>query len=276
MADRSGSAEAVVRDPRVELAAMIEQEVSRLESRRHELARARELMSSLQGVTADTPGVMEHLPFEIAAATVSQLLRDTVGEMRNLVLVLDEGPALDAEAARQAQDRILAGAVHRTLYPAHALNSAHTLKWVRSWGAVGEVQRITQTVPTEFVVFGTDAVIALAKWGDLNSGYAISRHPLVIQLHIAYFEELWSHAQPVAHPDVDARDDDQLLQYLGLGLKDEAIARVLGLGLRTVRRRVAELMAAHGVETRYQLGVAIGARRAAQATKGAHQGLRPR
>ena len=42
-----------------------------------------------------------------------------------------------------------------------------------------------------------------------------------------------------------------------MGLKDEAIARFLGVGLRTVRRRIAALMSIHGVDTRFQLGAAL-------------------
>ena len=44
------------------------------------------------------------------------------------------------------------------------------------------------------------------------------------------------------------------MRLLGLGLKDESIARYLGCSLRTVRRRVAALMDRHGVQTRFQLG----------------------
>ena len=39
------------------------------------------------------------------------------------------------------------------------------------------------------------------------------------------------------------------------GAKDEQIARTLGLSLRTVRRRVADLMIELGVDTRFQAGV---------------------
>ena len=46
-----------------------------------------------------------------------------------------------------------------------------------------------------------------------------------------------------------------------MGLKDEAIARFLGLGLRTVRRRIAALMSLHGVDTRFQLGAALASTR---------------
>jgi DNA-binding NarL/FixJ family response regulator len=44
-------------------------------------------------------------------------------------------------------------------------------------------------------------------------------------------------------------------------MKDEAIARYLGVSLRTVRRRVARLMAVNGVDTRFQLGWVLARRR---------------
>jgi DNA-binding NarL/FixJ family response regulator len=54
-----------------------------------------------------------------------------------------------------------------------------------------------------------------------------------------------------------ALDDQglQILRMLGAGLKDEAAARSLGLSLRTYRRRVAELMASLGAESRFQAGL---------------------
>jgi DNA-binding NarL/FixJ family response regulator len=42
---------------------------------------------------------------------------------------------------------------------------------------------------------------------------------------------------------------------LGAGLKDETAARELGLSLRTYRRRVADLMAALGADSRFQAGL---------------------
>ena len=63
--------------------------------------------------------------------------------------------------------------------------------------------------------------------------------------------------------------DPKLVELLELGLKDEAIARYLGVSLRTVRRRVAHLMAVNGVDTRFQLGwrspAAVAARALARA-----------
>ena len=39
------------------------------------------------------------------------------------------------------------------------------------------------------------------------------------------------------------------------GAKDEQISRTLGISLRTVRRRIASLMAELGVDSRFQAGM---------------------
>lgn len=242
-----------------QLADLLDAEAVRLEERRRELANARELVRQLPTMRASgQSGSFEAIPAELAAVTVSRLLERTTGEMRNLVMIPDDGPALDDTIMRQIEERIKAGAVHRTLYPASVLDSPSSFAWVRSWAIVGEQQRVTPSVSSEFAVFGESAVVALARWGDATSGYVISRDPLVVALHCAFFDLLWRQAHPVARPSGDQESDARLIELLGLGLKDEAIARLTGVGLRTVRRRVAALMLHHGVDNRYQLGWAIG------------------
>jgi DNA-binding NarL/FixJ family response regulator len=55
--------------------------------------------------------------------------------------------------------------------------------------------------------------------------------------------------------DVGASDQRLLLSQLAGGAKDEQIARALGLSVRTVRRRVAELLVELGADSRFQAGV---------------------
>jgi len=50
-------------------------------------------------------------------------------------------------------------------------------------------------------------------------------------------------------------DQRLLLGQLAGGAKDEQIARALGLSVRTVRRRVAELLEELGADSRFQAGV---------------------
>jgi hypothetical protein len=83
-----------------------------------------------------------------------------------------------------------------------------------------------------------------------------------VRLYTAYFDLAWKSAVPAAALDgVAGSDDPPLVELLELGLKDEAIARHLGVSLRTVRRRVAQLMAVNGVDTRFQLGSALARQR---------------
>ena len=106
--------------------------------------------------------------------------------------------------------------------------------------------------------------MALAAWDDPSRGYAIIRDPLVIRLYSAYFDLAWASAVPVATLSGEAgvggvggAGDAPLVELLELGLKDEAIARHLGVSLRTVRRHIAALMEVNGVDTRFQLGAAL-------------------
>ncbi|POX65512.1 hypothetical protein C3481_16365, partial [Microbacterium sp. Ru50] len=52
----------------------------------------------------------------------------------------------------------------------------------------------------------------------------------------------------------------RIVSLLGLGLPDEAIARHLGIGHRTVQRRVQALLVRLGAASRFQAGV-LAARR---------------
>ena len=55
-------------------------------------------------------------------------------------------------------------------------------------------------------------------------------------------------------PDGPDATDLEVLSLLLAGLTDASVAKQLGLGLRTVQRRVRRLMELTGVTTRLQLG----------------------
>ena len=72
-----------------------------------------------------------------------------------------------------------------------------------------------------------------------------------------YFDQLWSHAvtTPGFGTELALDDRTQLLELLAGGAKDEQIARTMGVSLRTVRRRIASLLAELGVDSRFQAGM---------------------
>ena len=239
----------------------LRREQQRIEDRREELEASRELLARLTSRTlgAHEP-LMEPVSTALAPSVVARLLTETTGAIRNLVLTVEEGPAFDGATMRAGEERLRRGGQQRSVYPASALGTPHGRSVLSSWGEAGEDQRVVPATDTEFAVFGETAVVALARWDDLASGYVVLRDPLVVRLYSAYFDLTWRHAAPVP-TGRDRTADARLVELLELGMKDEAIARYLGVSLRTVRRRVASLMSVNGVDTRFQLGWVLARRR---------------
>lgn len=237
-----------------------DREDARIDERVRDLGKVRGLLDRLldTDATHPTPGV-EPIGDDIAPAVVQRLLHEASGVLRNVAMVVDSGPALDDATMRDNQQWISKGNVQRTIYPAAALDTPQGLQWLRSWAGAGEEQRLLPEVGSEFAVFGDVGAVGLARWGDLSSGYVLVRDPLLISTLSAYFDLAWEHAHAVPFAGSQP-GDERLLELLGMGLKDEAIARFLGISLRTVRRRVAALMSVHGVDTRFQLGAALAQR----------------
>ncbi|ARZ67133.1 regulatory protein [Streptomyces albireticuli] len=116
-------------------------------------------------------------------------------------------------------------------------------------------------VPAELVV--TDRAIALVpltpRSGEAAEPTALLVHPGVLLASLVdLFEDVWHEARPLRVRATEAEGPDALdLEVLSLllaGLTDTSVAKQLGLGLRTVQRRVKRLMELAGVTTRLQLG----------------------
>ena len=94
------------------------------------------------------------------------------------------------------------------------------------------------------------------RLGGAEGDYVIIRDLMLVEAFTALFDLAWSTGLPVPDAASTSESDRRLLALLARGYKDEAIARYLGWGVRTVRRRVSALMDAFGADTRFQLGVA--------------------
>ncbi|MBE1875012.1 response regulator transcription factor [Myceligenerans pegani] len=121
-----------------------------------------------------------------------------------------------------------------------------------------EVRISTDEVNETIILDGRLAILA----GDQRSGersYSLITRRETVHGISALFEAAWRSATDLDVYDAGAAEirrlAPQVLDLLGRGVKDEAAARELGLGVRTYRRRVAELMAALGADSRFQAGV---------------------
>src|SRR5690606_5721994 len=156
-------------------------------------------------------------------------------------------------AARRREMRI------RQTYPSGLLldsYAAHEL--ARRRDSLGAEIRITTEEINETIILDRRVVILA---GDPHAGrrsYSVITQPETVQGVISLFETAWRSATDLAVHDARVAEIRRLapavLDLLSQGVKDEAAARRLGLGLRTYRRRVAELMDALGAESRFQAG----------------------
>jgi DNA-binding CsgD family transcriptional regulator len=147
------------------------------------------------------------------------------------------------------------GRSSRAIYPLHATHEAPGT--IAGRVAVGEQVRVLPEVPTRMLVIGDSHVLLPDRLGYADIPLVMVRETAVVEAAAQWFELLWERAAVPGDGGQDSRRDLRrfLLQQLAAGAHDEQIARNLGISLRTVRRRVADLMLELGADSRFQAGV---------------------
>jgi hypothetical protein len=170
---------------------------------------------------------------------------------------LPAGTAMDVAVT----EHLNRGRRSRAIYPARALEEAPQVIFQRA--SAGEEVRIIAEVPSRMAIIGEAGALLPAEWGSSDDRRLAIREPGLLTALTVLYEELWDRAivvpgagiapDPVSISTGMART--LLLRQLSRGAKDEQIARSLGVSLRTVRRRMADLFEELGVESRFQAGV---------------------
>ncbi|MFF3316546.1 LuxR C-terminal-related transcriptional regulator [Streptomyces sp. NPDC003035] len=166
--------------------------------------------------------------------------------------VLEEAVARDEELLRR-------GVRMRILYQHTARFSSGTCAYVERVGRLGAQVRTLDDEFMRMLVFDrTTAVIPVPD--DPNAAVLI-REPHVVSFMVGAYERLWLEALPFETEwdrqtimDISDELKQTIVRLLTEGLTDAAIARRLGLSVRSCRRHVADVMAALGAESRFQAG----------------------
>ena|SRR5690606_5025674 len=201
------------------------------------------------GTTLDAFVIQGPAPLDL----VEGWIRESSGEL--MVLRPDQWRMPTEPAMAAAYKEALGqGRRARCIYPVRALHEARSVLADRA--AAGEEIRLLPEVPSRMLIVGRSRAMVPDTPGVSNLRAVVLRDVGVVAMMRNYFEELWDRA--VAFPGVETGDLDErglLLAALVDGARDEQIAQSLGIGLRTVRRRVASLLIELGAETRFQAGV---------------------
>ncbi len=261
------SADTVVASaPERALARMIADEGQRLRSVQDQLDA---LQRMLPGLTAEhmvarqprgTPVSVESVRHDEVVDVVRSLTARSTGDLLWVRPDQWRVPA-GAPVDEWVQELLKSGRKSRVIYPARVLEEAPDM--VRRRAELGEHVRVLAEVPGRLAVMGSAAALIPNRFDLPDDQLLIIRQPSLVAALTLLFEALWERAMTV--PGLEVREDDEgaarasdrrlLLDQLARGAKDEQIARTLGLSLRTVRRRVAELLDDLEASSRFQAGV---------------------
>jgi predicted transcriptional regulator len=184
---------------------------------------------------------------------------------RHELLALDRPPYALAAANPIEPMSLARGVAWRGIYAPEALEVPGALAEVRGHVARGEQARVLPGLALKLAV--ADRRIALLPLSlDMDNLHsAVVHESTLLDGLLDLFEAYWARAIPLdataAEPAPDGTgpalpaEDRELLLLLVTGLKDDAIARQLGLSTRTLRRRMQRLLDALGVTNRFQAGV---------------------
>lgn len=246
--------------------------------RQEELAHAR---AAAQTLLAELPANDHQQPEELVEIVqgkqaVAQRFLQLQQTATEEILVLDRPPyAQDPHEQNPAEPDVLNRGVRvRGIYAAEALEVPGALALAHDAVAAGEEARIGRYVPTKLAIADRRlAILPLTSDQPNMVESALMVHAsTLLDALVGLFEILWRDAVPLPAPDdgegttapllaeltthtPGASPDPQLLALLTAGLKDEAIARQLGISLRTVHRRTSRIMQELGARTRFQAGL---------------------
>lgn len=172
-------------------------------------------------------------------------------------------PETWSAAARNTRRRPVPGLVVRKLYGPGALRGSGAGEFLTRLAEAGAEVRISPAPPAHEAIVIDRRLAVLAAPRSAAGGprtYSVVQEPDVVAGVRALFETAWETATDLASyrgapfPALDGTERD-VLRSLAAGHTDETAARLLGVSLRTYRRRVASLMTVLGARSRFQAGL---------------------
>ncbi|MFJ1757784.1 helix-turn-helix transcriptional regulator [Kitasatospora sp. NPDC088134] len=200
---------------------------------------------------------ISHRVAQLQAGAERELLALVTG--RHQVVAADETGAETAAVAR--------GVAYRVVLERRALDEPGAARPLFEAMDRQQQIRVVENVPTKLIVADRElALVPLTAPSAATDPVAlVVRAPALVAVLAVLFEQTWEWAHPlgrtgtgptVGDSPADGPDetDRRVLALLLAGATDHAVAKQLGLGLRTVQRRISRLMGLARADTRIQLG----------------------
>lgn len=248
--------------------AFLQQESVALKSLRAYLDRLANQLHGGPPRRAEAPPTIETLS---STEDISARVDSMLGAAQSEVLILDRMPRaqgtpgsgeIAAVGCRHLRPLLARGVTVQTITDRGAMDFPDKRKALTLLTELGLQARIGLRLPTSMLLVdrrtcllpvprSTDAIEPALVFGD----------SLLRQAVLPLFESLWGRATPVGNADGPLTPPQrELLGLLASGLKDESIARRLGVHVHTARRRITHLLGELDADTRFQAGVQAASR----------------
>ncbi|MEU6988634.1 MULTISPECIES: helix-turn-helix transcriptional regulator [unclassified Streptomyces] len=196
---------------------------------------------------------------------INTSLDRVVAECSSELLTVQPGSGRSAhtfgEALRRVRPLLGRGIRMRTLYQHTARHQPITLAYLERIGPEVEVRTLEEIIDRLIIVDRKVAFVPASR--DRQVALEL-RHTGLVEYLVGVFEQFWLQAIPLDNPvtyqpplDGISGIQRSIAKLLVEGHVDEAIARRLGMNVRTCRAHIAKLASALGSGSRAQLGYLI-------------------
>ncbi|OEV05618.1 transcriptional regulator [Streptomyces oceani] len=254
--------------PEIALLRLLEREQRRLRER---LTEADEAYERLEHLAARflRAGTLDQAQVEVEVLTdyrrIQQVLEDIADVIQHDLASLHPG-ALRREIPERALDRdrrqLESGVRVRAVYNRRFASVPEQAEYFRRKVELGVEVRLSPVVPMDMVLADQQFALLPVDPEDTSAGAILARGSALVRSYLALFEYCWHTATSYGEQSTPEQGGDGLteqqraaLRMLASGMKDEKIARSLGVSLRTVSRVLSELMQELGASSRFEAGV---------------------
>ena len=172
---------------------------------------------------------------------------------------LDEAQARreDLEAVHRLTAR---GVVQRTIVGEDVFDVPEWLQHAADLQAAGDRHGVHPDPPVRLLLLDRRVAVLPLDPDAHSEGALFVWSRTLLRTLLLLYESLWTQSEALVQGGREAPEglhprEQRLLQLLAVGLKDESVARHLGVSVRTVRRESAALLDRLGAGTRFQAGV---------------------
>lgn len=193
---------------------------------------------------------------------VRALLTNLTAACEKEIMACQPGGGRPPAALADALPRDLAllnrGITLRSLYQHTARFHTATQAYAETVLAAGSQIRTVAEIPGQMIII--DRQTAFLPHRDHRFGAIVVREPSIIDYLCSAFEQAWNQGAPYQTGPTAARGavtemKAAILTLMGNGLKDEVIAKRMGLSVRACRGHIAGLLDQLGAHSRFQAGV---------------------